>query len=141
MQEQGTPQDGSGVRADKWLWAVRVFKTRSQAATACRLNQVRVLNQAIKPSRLLRPGDKIEVEQEVSTRTLLVLGLIEKRIGAKRVAEFMEDQTPAAVLEQARQLREQQRQNRVFHRPGEGRPTKKDRRAMDEFEGQDQDPV
>lgn len=133
--EEGTDQT-SGIRADKWLWAVRVFKTRHDAATACRLSQVRVLQKAVKPSRLLRVGDTVEVEQETLTRTVEVIGLIDKRIGAKCVPEFLQDKTPEAMLEQARLKREQERQNRVFHHPGEGRPTKKDRREMDEFESQ-----
>ena len=125
-----------GIRADKWLSAVRLFKTRNAAATACRLNQVRVLQQPVKPSRLLRIGDTVEVEQEVLTRRVEVLGLIDKRVGAKRVSEFLEDQTPQAEWKKAQKLREQARQNRVFDRPGEGRPTKKNRREIDDFESQ-----
>ena len=121
------------VRIDRWLWAVRIYKTRSQASSACRLNQVKVDEQFAKASRLVSVGTTIQVEKDQMTRVLKVVALTEKRIGAKLVAEFLEDITPTEELERARAAREQLRLNRVYQVRGEGRPSKKQRREMEKF--------
>jgi ribosome-associated heat shock protein Hsp15 len=128
MPETETP---GTMRLDKWLWAVRLFKTRDQATDACRLHRVRMGGQEVKPSRLVRPGDIVEVRQEDVTRTVRVKRAIGQRVGAKLVPENMEDLTPAAELAAAAARREERRLNTFtgFH----GRPEKRDRRVMDKF--------
>ncbi|MFT4551070.1 MAG: ribosome-associated heat shock protein Hsp15 [Verrucomicrobiales bacterium] len=120
-------------RIDRWLWAVRIYKTRSQAASACRLNQVRVDGQFVKPSRPVGPGTTIQIEKDQMIRTVKVLTLAEKRIGAKLVQEHIDDITPEEELERSRAVREQLRLNRVYQVRGEGRPSKKQRREIEKF--------
>lgn len=121
------------VRIDRWLWAVRLYKTRSQAGNACRLNQIRIAGQFAKPARPITLGTTIQVEKDQMTRTIKVLALTEKRIGAKLVPEHLEDLTPEDELERARATREQLRLNRVYQVRGEGRPSKKQRREIEKF--------
>ena len=129
--EEGAPES---VRLDKWLWAVRVYKTRSDAAEACRASAVRVNGSIAKPSAKLRLGDSVRARTKALTRTLEVCGLIEKRVGAARVPEFADDQTPESEYEKAR---EQRANARVFRHEGGGRPTKKDRRDIERLIGPD----
>jgi ribosome-associated heat shock protein Hsp15 len=119
------------MRLDKWLWAVRLCKTRQEATDACRLHRVKMDGQEVKPSRLIKPGDVVEVRQEDVTRTVRVRQAIGQRVGAKLVPECMEDLTSAAEREAAAHRREERRLNTVmgFH----GRPEKKDRRELDRF--------
>lgn len=121
---------GESVRADKWLWAVRIFKTRGLAAEACRAGHVEINGQPAKASREVKVGDVLCAQTSALTRTVRALGLTAHRVGASRVAEFAEDLTPASEYAKARE--------KSFavpgHRPkGSGRPTKKDRRQMDKF--------
>ena len=116
------------VRLDKWLWATRLFKTRSEASEACRASAVRLNNTIAKPSSKLRTGDTLVVRTGALTRTVFVLALTEKRVGAIRVPEFLEDRTPEAELEAAREKREHAR---LFAHRGSGRPTKRDRRELE----------
>ena len=117
----------SSVRIDKWLWAARVFKTRSLAADSCRHGHVKISDQAVKPSRGVRVGDVIVVRKEQMTCTFKVLRLIERRVGASAAREYAEDQTPASEREKPREA-----YLRPFARPlGSGRPTKKERRQLD----------
>lgn len=116
------------IRIDKWLWAVRIYKTRSLATTACRDGRVTIGGQPVKPSRDARINDLILAKNGDITRTLKVLALLEQRVGAPAVKQFAEDLTPASEFEKKREpiLRP------FFFRPkGTGRPTKKDRRKMD----------
>ena len=118
------------ARIDKWLWAVRVFKTRTIAADACKKGRVMMAGAQGKPSRVVRPGDVVEVRKPPITYSFKVLQAIENRVGAKLVPEVMENVTPAAQYE----LLEMNRISGFVDRArGTGRPTKKDRRAMDEF--------
>lgn len=120
-------QFSTGVRIDKWLWAARIFKTRSLAAAACREGRVTIGGQAVIPSREVKINDVILATNGEITRTIKVLGLLERRVGAQAVREFAEDQTPAAEYEKAREPVLQP----IFFRPkGGGRPTKKDRRDL-----------
>ena len=121
------------VRIDKWLWAVRIYKTRAQAAKACRLNQVMVAGQHAKPSRAVRSGDIIQVDKDHLVRTLKVTGLIEKRVGAKLVPDLLEDLTPDEEIEHGQRRRQEHRANKTFPWPGTGRPTKKDRRDIEKL--------
>ncbi|MFT4641992.1 MAG: ribosome-associated heat shock protein Hsp15 [Verrucomicrobiales bacterium] len=126
------------VRADKWLWAVRIFKTRGDAATACRLNQVTILGQPVKPSRCVRANEILVVEKAPVTRTLRVKEVLEKRMGAKVVESFLEDLTLPEVWEKAREAEAQNRQNRVYVGEEGGRPTKRDRRKIEAFESSEE---
>lgn len=118
------------ARIDKWLWAVRVFKTRSQAMQACKKGQVEILKLPVKPSREVRANDIIQARLGDLTRTLKVLAPLEQRVGAALVPQFAEDLTPASEYEKPRQPILQP----LFARPkGMGRPTKKDRRQIEQF--------
>ena len=120
------------MRIDKWLWAARVFKTRSLASDACRHGRVKIAGQPVKPSRQVRLNDVIVVAKDQMTRTFKVLQLLERRVGAAAAREYAQDLTPASEFEKPREP--------YFHpfaRPkGSGRPTKKERRSLDaeEFE-------
>ena len=118
------------ARIDKWLWAVRVFKTRTIAADACKKGRVMMAGAQVKPSRVVRPGDVVDVKKPPITYSFKVLQAIENRVGAKLVPEVMENVTSADQYE----LLEMNRISGFVDRArGTGRPTKKDRRAMDEF--------
>ncbi len=118
------------VRIDKWLWAVRVFKTRTLAAAACRAGHVRIAGEPVKPSRFVKVHDVISAKIGPITKTVQVLALIENRVGAQLAKEYAEDQTPEAEYEKLRQIK----QNASLGPPkGWGRPTKKNRRDWEKF--------
>mgnify|MGYP005863066847 CR=1 FL=1 len=123
------------VRIDKWLWAVRVYKTRSDASEACRGAAVRLNGVIAKPSAKLRGGETIQARTKALTRTLRVLDVTEKRMGAALVPEFLEELTPESEYDAAREKRENAR---LFSHKGKGRPTKKDRRDIEKLIGPDQ---
>ena len=120
------------VRLDRWLWAVRLFKTRNQAAEACKGGKVHVNGDRAKPSRFAQVGDVIEVQKESLKRTVKVTAFLEKRVGAKLVEQFLEDLTPDEEYER----RETLAQNILKRDRGLGRPTKKDRREMEKLLGE-----
>ena len=116
------------VRIDKWLWAIRIYKTRSLATAACREGRVTIGGQAAKPSRDVKVNDLILTRNGDLTRTVKVLALLANRVGAPMVKQFAEDLTPASEYEKKREPILEP----FFFRPkGAGRPTKKDRRAME----------
>ena len=118
------------VRIDKWLWAVRVFKTRSVATDACKMNRVSINGQLTKPSRLVKEGDVISVRKPPIEYSFKVLRVLNNRVGAKLVPEYMENVTPKEQYD----ILELQRLSRFVDRAkGLGRPTKKDRRDMESF--------
>jgi len=118
------------VRIDKWLWAVRVFKTRSQAAAACRAGHVKVAGQAVKPAHDIKIGEIITAVAGPITRTMKVLRCLEHRVAGKLVPQFMEDLTPAEEY----QKRLAPAQQPLLVRPkGSGRPTKRERRQLHPF--------
>ncbi len=120
----------SEARIDKWLWAVRIFKTRTIAAEACKKGRVSINGSQIKPSRMIKPGEVIQVRKPPVTYSFKVLQTIEKRVGAKLVPEVMENVTTSDQYE----LLELSRISGFVDRArGTGRPTKKDRRSLDEF--------
>ncbi|HWD19884.1 MAG TPA: RNA-binding S4 domain-containing protein [Verrucomicrobiae bacterium] len=119
------------VRIDKWLWAVRACKTRSQAAEACRLGRVTVAGQPVKPARDVKVGEIISVKQYEITRTLKVLQLLEKRVGAAAARQYVEDLTPPSEYEKRR---EPDFRPLALRPKGAGRPTKKERRALDDLD-------
>ena len=118
------------VRVDKWLWAVRIFKTRTLAAEACKKGRVSVGGTAIKASRMLQRGDIVSVRKPPIEYSFLVKELLGTRVGAKLVSVYMENVTPRSLYE----LLEMQRISGFVDRAkGLGRPTKKDRRDLDQF--------
>ncbi len=116
------------VRLDKWLWAVRLFKTRSQAADACRLQRVKFAGQEVKASRVVRMGDIYEVQLEELTRTVQVKGLLERRVAGKLVEQYTVDLTPVEILQEARDRRESLRLSPPI--APEFRPSKKAREML-----------
>ena len=118
------------ARIDKWLWAARIFKTRSIAADACKNGRVTLKGERIKPSRIIKEGDVIEVRKPSITYTFRILKAIENRVGAKLVPEILENITPPEQY----QLLEMNRISGFIDRArGTGRPTKKERRQLDDF--------
>ena len=118
------------ARVDKWLWAARIFKTRSIAAQACKNGRVTKGGVNIKPSHNVKVGDIIDVKKPPITYSFKILKTIEQRVGAKLLPEIYENVTTAAQYE----LLEMSRISGFIDRQkGTGRPTKKDRRAMDAF--------
>ena len=118
----------SDVRLDKYLWAVRVFKTRSDAADAIRNNRVLVNNAYAKPSREVQLGDIISVKKMPVTYSYKVLELVSSRQGAKNVPQYCLNITPQEELDKLSTPRET---IFVFRERGTGRPTKKERREID----------
>ncbi len=118
------------VRIDKWLWCVRVFKTRSLATEECRAGKVRINGQETKASHTVKIGEVIEVQIEQLKKILLVKDILDRRVSAKLAVEYMEDQTPAEEIERLRLARKTNFEKRDR---GVGRPTKRERRDIDEF--------
>ena len=118
------------VRIDKWLWAVRIFKTRTAASEACKKGRVLIGGTAVKPSRNIRVGEVIKVRKPPVTYSFKVLGLADKRMGARLVSEYMENVTPP---EQYELLELNRISGFVDRQRGTGRPTKKERRDLDQF--------
>ena len=116
------------VRLDKYLWAVRIFKTRSDAADAIRNNKVTVNGAYAKPSREAKVGDRIEVKKTMITYSYLITELVANRQPAKNVAQYCQNITPQSELDKLNIPRET---IFVFRERGTGRPTKKERREID----------
>jgi ribosome-associated heat shock protein Hsp15 len=122
------PTDPSSVRLDKWLWCVRLFKTRGLATDACRAGGVTVNGQPAKPARELRLGDVVAWRQGLVQRSAAVLGFPARRVSAKEAVGLCEDRTPLEEWSKATASRVEQ----VLARErGSGRPTKRDRRRLD----------
>lgn len=117
------------VRVDRWLWSVRVFKTRSQATDACRAGHVRVNRASAKPAQPLKVGDRVAVRLDGWDRELEVAGLVDKRVGAPAAAECIVDHSPP------RPARERRLEPLFAREPSAGRPTKRERRDLDRFRG------
>lgn len=123
-------EEKAEVRIDKWLWAVRLFKTRTLAVESCKKGRVMIQGTNIKPSRMIRIGDVIQIKKTPITYSFKVLDLSEKRMGAKLVPEFMEDVTPQSEYD----ILELSKVNGFIDRGrGLGRPTKKERRDLVDF--------
>lgn len=118
------------VRLDKYLWAIRVFKTRSDATDACNGNKVKIGGVNAKPSKPVKPGDVLEIRKGSALFSYRVLKLTESRMGAQLVPDFAEDLTPES--ERAKLFAP--RETIVLQRDrGAGRPTKRDRRQLEEM--------
>lgn len=118
------------ARIDKWMWAVRIFKTRTIAAEACKKGHVAMNGTNVKPSRMVKPGDIVMVKKAPIVYSFKVLQAIERRVGAKIVAEVMENVT---TPEQYELLEMSKISGFVDRARGMGRPTKKDRRSLEGF--------
>ena len=118
------------ARIDKWLWAARIFKTRSIAADACKNGRVTINGVNVKPSHMVKLGETVSVRKPPVTYSFRIQKTIEQRVGAKLLPEIYENVTPQDQYE----LLEMNRISGFVDRArGTGRPTKKDRRAMDAF--------
>ena len=118
------------ARVDKWLWAARIFKTRSIAVDAIKNGRVTMNGMNVKPSHMVKEGEVISVRKPPVTYSFKILKTIEQRVGAKLIPEIYENVTPADQYE----LLEMNRISGFIDRQrGTGRPTKKERRALDEF--------
>ena len=117
------PADGP-VRVDTWIWCVRLTRTRSQAATACRAGHVRLNGERVKPAHPLAPGDEVRLRQDGRERIVVVKQLIRKRVGAPVAADCFTDNSPPPPPREA-----------IAAVPvrdrGAGRPTKRDRRELE----------
>lgn len=122
------PDMAEEVRIDKYLWSIRVYKTRSDATDACKGGKIRINGADIKPSRNVRSGDVITVRKGAVTYTYRVISPIDKRQGAKLVSEYAENLTPQEELDK---LRAPVETFFLKRDRGSGRPTKKERRQMD----------
>lgn len=121
------------VRIDKFIWAVRLFKKRPDAAAACSKGAVLVNGLSAKPSKGISVGDKIYVKSNVIYRVYEVIDLLEKRVGAKLVENFIKEVTPEDDLFKLKMHQDFQKIAPRREKPG--RPTKKDRRELDDFFG------
>ncbi|UQI44474.1 RNA-binding S4 domain-containing protein [Streptomyces sp. HU2014] len=121
-------EDEGPVRVDSWIWSVRLTKTRSLAATACRAGHVRVNGERVKPAQAVRPGDEVRLRLAGHERIVVVSRLVRKRVGAPVAAECYVDNSPPPPP------REQVAVAAVRDR-GAGRPTKRDRRELERLQG------
>lgn len=120
----------SEVRIDKWIWAVRIFKTRTIAAEACKKGRVMINDVIVKPSRTVKVEDTVKVRKPPITYSFRVLALTENRLGAKLVPDYMENITPKSELDMLDIVRIA---GFVDRRKGLGRPTKREGRQLEEF--------
>lgn len=118
------------VRIDKWLWSVRIFKTRTVASEACKKGRVMIGDLSVKPARIIRVGEIVQVRKPPVTYSFKVLALSDKRMGAKLVPQFMENVTPS---DQYELLELKKISGFVDRQRGQGRPTKKERRDIDQL--------
>jgi len=118
------------LRIDKYLWSIRIFKTRSLATEACKAGRVKLNGQNIKPSYVVKVGDTYAIQKGIERKVIFVIGLLDRRVDAKTAALYYEDRTP---------VEETYGFKSVFHAPilsrdrGTGRPTKRDRREIDDL--------
>ena len=115
----------AGVRIDKWLWCIRVFKTRNLATQSCRSGKVRIGDQPVKPSREVKPGEIITINLDTWKKSVKVLEVIENRVSAKFVEKYAEEMTPQEEFEKLKMRKDG---TFGYRNRGLGRPTKKERR-------------
>lgn len=118
------------ARIDKWLWAARIYKTRTLATEACKMGRIAIGGAQAKPSRTVKAGNEVSVRKPPITYTFRVKQCIEKRVGARLIPDILENITPPEQYE----LLEMSRISGFVDRArGTGRPTKKERRSLDDF--------
>ncbi len=118
-------------RIDKWLWSVRLFKTRTEAAEACRGGKIKLNGDAIKPAKILKQGDEISFRSSSIVKTFRVTDFPKSRVSAKLVSQYCEDLTAPEEYEKLKVAKEYER---PFFYTGKGRPTKRDRRKLDNIQ-------
>lgn len=118
------------MRVDKYLWCVRYYKTRNMVTEACKKNHITVNGQIAKPSKEVFPTDKITFRKDQITQIITVLDIPENRVGAKLVDIYRKDETPAEAFQHLELLKLSKEH---YRKHGEGRPTKKDRRDLEDF--------
>lgn len=128
--------EGDKVRIDKWLWAVRIFKTRSLATEECAKGHVRIGEVHVKASREIRAGEIVRVRLAPIERYFLVKRVTDKRMSARLAADFVEDVTPQEQLDL---LNAAKVWGFEYREKGSGRPTKRDRRMIDRMKNQEED--
>lgn len=121
----------SDIRIDKWLWAVRIFKTRSIASEACKKNRVYINGVLAKSAKTINIDDVVEVKKPPLVYKYRVVGLLEKRVSAKLVADYLQDITPEQEIIKLDLMR---MDSSGVRRKGEGRPTKRERRILDKWQ-------
>lgn len=122
------------MRIDKYLWAIRLFKSRNAASIACKKGYVQIGGQNAKPSREIYISDTISIRKNQLTTQVYVLDLPKSRVGAKLVPQYCKDITPKETVELHESIAESQRLSRI---KGTGRPSKKDRRDLEDFLDED----
>lgn len=125
---------GETVRVDLWTWSVRLYKTRHAAAAACKKHQLLINGQRCRAAKLVRVGDEIRVRQGLLTRIFEVRGILKRRVGAKEVSLYLIDLTPAEEYERVAALEKAARESTPQRDSGMGRPTKRDRRELEEMD-------
>lgn len=118
------------MRIDKYLWAIRVYKTRTEASDACKASRVKISGAEVKPSREVRVGDELTVRKGAVYYSYKVIAPVENRQPAKNVPLYVEDLTPA---EELAKLDRPQESITIYRQRGMGRPTKKERRQLDKL--------
>lgn len=118
----------SEIRIDKWLWAVRLYKTRSQATEACKKDKIRIDEEPVKASRNVKEGDIIDISKDGLNLQVQVKALLKNRVGAKLVENYMIDLTPQEEYDRLVVLKSKSFE---YRQRGFGRPTKRDRREID----------
>lgn len=127
------------MRVDKFLFCVRLFKTRSQAAEACGRGRILVNGVAVKPAREVKEGDEVSVKANPVFRSYKILALLKSRVGAAKVPSYIVETTSQDDLFKLKMMSEMARYSFGVRDRGAGRPTKKDRRDIDRFYGSDED--
>lgn len=118
------------LRFDKYVWAVRLAKTRSQAAEQITKGRIKLNQTSVKPAKEPRIGDIIQIHKNTATFSYKIMNLLDKRVGAKLVEEYLIDITDPIEVEK---FKTYQASQKVYRHHGEGKPTKKDRRDLDDF--------
>lgn len=121
------------MRIDKFIWCVRLSKSRSLATKLCNADKVVLNDDLVKAAKTLAPGDEIALKYNPIWRTFKILDIPKSRIGAKLVDEYIEETTEASALETYERVQKENKE--IRERSGKGRPTKKDRRDMNRFKG------
>jgi ribosome-associated heat shock protein Hsp15 len=127
------------VRIDKWLWSVRLFKSRSLATDACKSGKVKIGNEAVKPSYMVTIGEIIDVKKDGFNYKYKVVELLDKRVGAKIAEPCYENLTSEDEMNKYKAWYNNQAANFEFRARGDGRPTKKERREIDRFKTDEDD--
>lgn len=127
-----TGKNQEAVRIDKWLWCVRLFKTRNMATEACRAGKVKWNGQVVKPSKVVIPDEEYQVNVGWITKDVKVKSLLTNRLSAKLVPDYMEDLTTEEEYERIELIREMRNE---YRDRGAGRPTKRERRDIDRLKG------